>query len=71
MALGPGPGVSEVGRVPFLDDGGNWHEVELADTVPRPVGLRALRHWLPRGEKLLELDWGPAEPGAAADRPRD
>jgi hypothetical protein len=57
----PPPVRKAAGRVRFLDDGENWHEFELANTVPREVGLRALRHWLPRGERLAELEWGRAE----------
>ncbi len=46
--------------IQFPDDGGNWHEVAAANTVSRELGLRAVRHWLPRGEKLPELSWGRA-----------
>jgi hypothetical protein len=41
----------------FHDDGGNTHRVRLHDTVSRDQGLRALRHWLPQGERLPELSW--------------
>jgi hypothetical protein len=43
--------------VKFLDDAMVWHEVPFERTVSREQGLRALRHWLPRGEKLPELMW--------------
>jgi hypothetical protein len=67
----PSPGGRGAERVRFLDDGGNWHEFALADTVSREMGLRALRHWLPRAEKLPELEWNRTEPNAAADGGRD
>jgi hypothetical protein len=55
------PTVSRSGApVSFRDDAGVWHEVPFEDTIPREQGLRALRHWLPRGEKLPELVWGRA-----------
>jgi hypothetical protein len=44
--------------VRFCDDAGVWHEIPLEDTISREQGLRALRHWLPRGDKLPELAWG-------------
>lgn len=59
---GRDPSIAEQGgeRVRFRDDGGNWHDFEFVDTVSREQGLRALRHWLPRGEKLPELRWDQA-----------
>lgn len=44
--------------VTFEDDGGVSHKIPFEDTISREQGLRALRHWLPRGEKLPELVWG-------------
>jgi hypothetical protein len=43
--------------VRFRDDVGVWHEVPFKDTITREQGVQALRHWLPRGEKLPELTW--------------
>jgi hypothetical protein len=43
--------------VKFQDDAGVWHDVPFEGTISREQGLRALRHWLPRGEKLPELTW--------------
>jgi hypothetical protein len=42
----------------FQDDAGVSHEIPFEDTISREQGLRALRYWLPRGEKLPELVWG-------------
>ena len=44
--------------VAFQDDVWVSHEIPFEDTISREQGLRALRHWLPRGEKLPELVWG-------------
>jgi hypothetical protein len=44
--------------VNFQDDAGVSHKIAFQDTVSRDQGLRALRHWLPRGDKLTELVWG-------------
>ena len=44
--------------VSFQDDAGVSHEIPFEDTISREQGLRALRYWLPRGEKLPELVWG-------------
>jgi hypothetical protein len=44
--------------VSFQDDAGVSHEIPFEDTISREQGLRALRHWLPRGKKLPELVWG-------------
>jgi hypothetical protein len=47
--------------VGFQDDAGVSHLIPFDDTISREQGLRALRHWLPCGEKLPELVWGYAE----------
>lgn len=44
--------------VSFQDDVGVSHEIPFEDTISREQGHQALRHWLPRGEKLPELVWG-------------
>ena len=59
-ARDPSEVVPDGGGVRFRDDGGNWHEFPMAETVSRELGLRAVRHWLPRGDKLPELSWGRA-----------
>jgi hypothetical protein len=59
-ACDPASAVPDGGSVHFLDDGGNCHEIALRNTVAREQGLRALRHWMPHGERLPELIWRPA-----------
>ncbi len=41
----------------FQDDSGNQHRVPVRHTLSRDQGLKALRHWLPHGERLSELIW--------------
>jgi hypothetical protein len=53
------------GVVRFQDDAGVWHEVAFEETISREQGLQALRHWLPRGDKLPELRWVKAASGGA------
>jgi hypothetical protein len=57
--------------VSFLDDAGVWHQMPFEATLSREQGLCALRHWLPRGEKLPKLAWGSHEPSATPDGGRD
>ena len=65
-ARDPSLGAPAASSVKFQDDAGFWHEVPFTGTISQQQGLRALRHWLPRGEKLPELEWG-HEPEAAPD----
>jgi hypothetical protein len=51
---------SETRSAGFQDDVGVSHVVPLEGTIAREQGLAALRHWMPRGEKLPGLVWGRA-----------
>ena len=47
-------------EVVFRDDAGREHRIPSHKTTSRDLGIKALRHWLPNGERLPELSWGSA-----------
>jgi hypothetical protein len=56
-ARDPSLGAGSGRMVKFQDDAGFAHEVPFEHTLAREQGLKALRLWLPRGERLTELPW--------------
>jgi len=45
------------GPVRFWLDNGEWRDLPHRDTIPRDVGIEALRRWVLTGERLPDLEW--------------